>query len=272
MTCPLPPNLNSIPTKEHHLNYCPTRAKWPVQNASAPRSRNRPRGILRVRVHFLSEVSSSRTLHPINSQKVSLCAATLCWLKSPHWGRISQNQMLLTSDSLLNHSDKDKITVMWTYIHFAKCTDWDDSLHRHGSHWKVPGESIVQVRGIRWDVLDVAYDFILSNMTSYKDVYDRYHSFKPMKSYVYDIIRWTYDIIVLNLQYHIYNLMSYIICLWYHTLDLWYLWYHTLDLWYHMSTYCIIDMISYAISYVYDIICQHIWFHRYDIIWRYIIS
>ena len=36
---------------------------------------------------------------------VSLCASAVCWLKWPDWGRISPNQMLLTSERLLNHSD-----------------------------------------------------------------------------------------------------------------------------------------------------------------------
>ena len=51
---------------------------------------------------FLAYAWSSRTPRPINKetrrhQGMSQCAATVCWLKSPDWGRISRNQMLLTS-------------------------------------------------------------------------------------------------------------------------------------------------------------------------------
>ena len=36
--------------------------------------------------------------------------------------RISRDQTLLTSESLLNHSDEDQITVMMKYIHHAQHT------------------------------------------------------------------------------------------------------------------------------------------------------
>ena len=82
-----------------------------------------------------------------------------------------------------------------------------------------------------------------------------------MKSYWYDIIRWTYDIIPLNQWYHIYYI-------WFHML------YQVYDIicWPMISDVDIWYMSSYNLSNLYDIIWRHIWFHRwynvstYDII------
>ena len=63
--------------------------------------------------------------------------------------------------------------------------------------------------------------FKLAYMISYAIIYIYiwYHSCKSMKSYVYDIICWNYDIIFMDLWYHVYDFVPFIICLWYHVLE-----------------------------------------------------
>ena len=126
---------------------------------------------------------------------------------------------------------------------------------------------------------------ILVYLISYATTYIWYHKCKPMKSYVYAIVCWNSDIIFMNLWFHIYDFISYIISPWYHILELWhhiyesmisYVWLHIL---YHISmisyvgtmtsylwSYDIMymshnNMTSYPISYVNDSL-----YWNYDII------